>query len=174
MQKCSICEKPIYGRAVPTKGTIVCGSCPLQKAPGGASGKSYSEVRMDMAKLDTKQSLQEETVMSDLKVKSNVGNRVILLDGRHPVKFDAKGFGRCPANLRHLLEREMIMKPGRFTIIEETSEVAPAVEAPVVTEEVVAPAPVEAPTEEIPASVDQSFLVAEEPTEKPVKASKKK
>lgn len=173
MQKCSICEKPIY-RATHQTGKVVCGSCPLNKAPGGATGKSYSEVRMDMAKLVTKQVSTQETVMSDLKVKSNVGGRVLLLDGRHPVKFDAKGIGRCPAHLRALLEREMIMKPGRFTIIEEevAPEVAPVVEAPVVAEEV-APEPV-AEAVEIPADIDQSFLAADETTVKPAKASKKK
>lgn len=188
MQKCSICKKDIYGRPTPQRkrrvngvtiteaGDLVCGSCPLNKAPGGATGKSYSEVRMDMAKLVTEPTQKTETSMTNLKVRSNVRNRTILLDGRFPIVFGSDGHGSCPAHLRELFEREMAMKPGRFSIVVEEPVVEPELEVvvPVVEEvAVVERAPVvEEPVEEVPATIDQSFLT-DEPA-KPVKASKKK
>lgn len=179
MQKCSICDKAIYGHPQVKPGQkIVCGSCPLNKAQGGPSGKSFFEVRIGLTKMVTKQIPdKQEGVMSDVKVKSNVKNRTILLDGRFPVVFDAEGFGKVPAHLMPHFEREQMMKPGRFSVVEEKSEVvevAPPVEVPAVVE--AAPAKVEevpAPKEEVPAGVDQSFL-AEEPVEPVKKASKKK
>lgn len=182
MQQCSICKKPIYGRPTPMRnkrvngvtivenGDLVCGSCPLNKAPGGATGKSYSEVRMDMAKLVTEPTRAVETKMTNLKVRSNVKNRTILLDGKYPIVFGSDGHGECPARHRELLEREMAMKPGRYSIVvEEPAVVEPEVVAPVVEEVVVLTT---APMEEVPAEIDQSFL-SDEPV-KPVKASKKK
>lgn len=186
MQECSICKKPIYGRPTPRRqkrvngvtvvenGDLVCGSCPLNKVAGASSGKSYSEVRMDMAKLITKPISGTEEKTMHLKVRSNVKNRTILLDGRFPIVFGADGHGKCPVHLRELFEREMTMKPGRFSFVgeETTVEPEPEVVAPVVEEVAVEVAPVE----EIPAAIDQSFLVTEvvEPSAKPVKASKKK
>lgn len=187
MQQCSICKKPIYGRPTPRRqkrvngvtivenGDLVCGSCPLNRKEGAASGKSYSDVRMDMAKLVTKPTSRTEEETMTLKVRSNVKNRTILLDGRFPIVFGSDGIGKCPPQHRELFEREMAMKPGRFSfVVEEPTAVEPEPEvvAPVV-EEVVVEA---VPEEEVPAAIDQSFLVAEEVTEpvKPVKASKKK
>ena len=115
--------------------------------------------------------------MSDLKVKSNVKNRTILLDGRFPLVFDAEGFGKMPAHLLPALELEMKMKPNRFSIVDEPPPVAvevPVVAVPVEPAVVEAAAAVEkaeevsAPAEELSPNVDQSFL-----TEEPVKPSKK-
>ncbi len=186
MQKCSICEKPIYGHPLAKSQTrrvngktvsevqpLVCGSCPLSKMQGGASGKSFFEVRIGMTKMVTKQIPEkQESVMSDLKVRSNVKNRTILLDGRFPLVFDAEGFGKMPAHLLPLLEREMTMKPGRFSVVSEEAPVAPVpVEVPVEAP----PAKVEEEKveEAVPAGLDQNFL-AEEPSEPVKKASKKK
>jgi len=187
METCSICNKPIYGHPTPRRvkkrvngvtvyenGPVVCGSCPLNKAQGGATGKSFSEVRMDMAKLVIKPILRTEVKMKDLKVKSNVRNRTILLDGRFPVVFGSDGHGRVPGHLRELFEREMAMKPGRFSIVVESSvepveEPAPEVFAPMVAEAVV-----EDPKDVVPQEIDQSFLVSDVEPMKPVKASKKK
>jgi len=122
--------------------------------------------------------------MSHLLVKSNVRNRTILLDGKHAVVFDAKGEGKLPVHLRELFEREMVMKPGRFSIVEKKPvpvvEVAPVpvVVAPVV----VKPEKVEEPkepekVEEVPAvepsKVDLSFLAEKAPKPVSKKASKK-
>lgn len=189
MQKCSICDKAIYNQPTPKKGTIVCGSCPLNRPQGGASGKSYHEVRMDMARLVTNPtSSTEETAMMNLKVRSNVRNNTILLDGRFPVVFGSDGQGVCPAHLRALFEREMMMKPGRFSFVVDAPPVveAPAPE-PFVVEPVVEvvgdlvatvePEPVvtvdEPVAEDVPVAVDQSFLATDDSV-KPVKASKKK
>lgn len=113
--------------------------------------------------------------MSDLKVKSNVPNRTILLDGRFVLNFDSAGIGFIPVHLLPLLEREMAMKPGRFSIIiDEVSELV--VDPPVIVEdspaleneiknELVVPA-------EIPAELNQEFLMEE--SEKPVKKAYKK
>lgn len=127
--------------------------------------------------------------MSHLVVKSNVRNRTILLDGKHAVVFDAKGEGKLPVHLRALFEREMIMKPGRFSIVEKKPEPAvevapvPVVVAPVVEKPVVMkPEKVEEPkepekVEEEPAvevsKVDLSFLAEETPKPVSKKASKK-
>lgn len=109
--------------------------------------------------------------MSDLKVKSNVKNRTILLDGRFPLVFDDKGFGKMPAHLLPALELEMKMKPGRFSIVND-APVAPVMEAPVeAAVEVEKVEEVQAPVE-LPQNVDQSFLT-EEPVKPAKKASKK-
>lgn len=177
MQKCYICEKPIYGHpTVPSDQKIVCGSCPLNKLQGTASGKSVFGVRIDLAKIVTQQiPAKQESVMSDLKVKSNVKNRVILLDGRIPLVFDSDGIGKLPAHLLPVLELEMRMKPGRFSVVSDVPvevapvllEEVPAVESEVKVEEVLVPA-----AETLPPEVDQSFL-AEEPVKPSKKASKK-
>lgn len=144
----------------------------MNKMQGGPSGKSFFEVRIGLAKMVTKQIPEkQESVMSDLKVKSNVPNRTILLDGRFPLVFDAKGVGKLPAHMLPALEREMTMKPGRFTVLGDTPP-EPVVEVAVVEETPVVEVPAPA-SEEVPAGVDQSFL-AEEPMEPVKKASKKK
>lgn len=178
MQKCSICEKPIFGRVQNSSQKLICGSCPLNKTQGGASGKSFIAVRLDLAKLVTKQVPgYQEIVMSDLKVKSNVPNRTILLDGRFAVSFDADGIGFVPSHLLPILEREMAMKPGRFSIVidevaESVVEPPALVESPPVAKDEVKEAPVAA-EEAVPAEVNLAFLAEE--SEKPVKkASKKK
>lgn len=179
MQKCSICEKPIFGRVQNSSQKLICGSCPLNKTQGGASGKSSFSVRLDLAKIVTKQVPEyQEIVMSDLKVKSNVPNRTILLDGRFVINFDANGTGFVPKHLLPVLEREMIMKPGRFHIV--IDEVAESVmEPPALVEDL--PLEIEnevknesvAEEEAVPAEVNLAFLAEE--SEKPVKkASKKK
>ena len=106
---------------------------------------------------------------SDLKVRSNVRNKTILLGGRFPLVFDEDGVGRMPAHLLPMLEVEQRMKPGRYTLEPAEPTVEPVVEMPL--EE---PAPVvevpALPEEPLPAGADQSFLAN---TEKPKKASKK-
>lgn len=178
MQKCSICEKPIYGRSQSTQ-KLICGSCPLNKTQGGASGKSFFAIRFDLAKMVTKQIPEkQESVMSDLKVKSNVPNRTVLLDGRFALNFNAEGIGFVPAHLLPVLEREMRMKPNRFSIIVDENFES-LVEPPAFAVEALPPVPNEVKNElvvpaEVPAELNQEFLMEE--SEKPVvkKASKKK
>lgn len=178
MQKCSICEKPIYGHPQTTK-KLVCGSCPLKKMDGGGKGKSFAEVRLDLAKLVTRPIPDVlEGPMSNLKVKSNVRNKTILLDGRIPLVFDADGFGKLPAHHLSLLEVTMRMHPGRYSIVRDTVA-APVVEAVVVptqVEPVVEPvvSVVENKAEEtFPAEFDLEFLTDEEQEKPKKKASKK-
>lgn len=174
MQKCSICEKPIYGHPQVKSGQqIVCGSCPLMKSQGGPTGKSLFEVRLDLAKVVTKQHPNvSEGAMNHLNITSNVRNRTILLDGKYPVVFDAKGEGKLPVHLRELFEREMRMKPGRFSIVEEVPVVVapePAMATSAVNEE-----PRSEKIEEVPtAKVDLSFLT-DTPKSEVKKASKKR
>lgn len=179
MQKCSICEKPIYGHPQTTK-KLVCGSCPLKKLDGGGKGKSFAEVRLDLAKLVTRPIPDVlEGPMSDLKVKSNVRNKTILLDGRIPLVFDADGFGKLPAHHLPLLEVTMRMHPGRYSIVREAA--APAAEAPVElaiesadSVEVAAVIAVENKAEEtLPTEFDLEFL-ADDEQEKPKKKASKK
>lgn len=185
MLTCSICEKPIYGRTntatvkrrvngttVTEPAPMVCGSCPLNKSQGGPTGKSLSEVRLGLASVVTKPiPVSQERKMSDyIKVKSNVRNKVLVLGGKYPLVFDAEGIGECPVHLREELEREMMMRPGRFSYVREEVVAAPAV---VVEPEVLIEEPVVSKAEvEVPVELDQSFLT-EEP-EKSKKASKKK
>jgi hypothetical protein len=184
MLTCSICEKPIYGRTntntikrrvngttVTEPAPMVCGSCPLNKSQGDPTGKSLSEVRLGLAQVVTKQiPVSQERTMSDLKVKSNVRNKVLLLDGRHAVVFDENGLGKCPAHLRELFDREMMMRPGRFSYVTEAPPVTPVAEV-VQVEELAVEEEVVLEVEEVPQELDQSFSTE---TEKPKKASKKK
>lgn len=125
--------------------------------------------------------------MMNLKVRSNVRNNTILLDGRFPVVFGSDGQGVCPAHLRDLFEREMMMKPGRFSFVVDAPPVVEAAPEPFVVEppvvEVVDPVATVEPepvvivdepvAEDVPVAVDQSFLATDDSV-KPVKASKKK
>lgn len=195
--KCSICEKTIYGRSITlTRGRrvngativedvpMVCGSCPMNKAQGASSGKSMFQVRMDMAKLVTKPTPENlEGQMSHFVVRSNVRNRTILLDGRFPIVFGPDGLGKCPVHLRELFEREMMMRPGRYSEVaaappEPTPEVsAPLLEAevPAVLEVAEVPEEVEEIEKDVPVNIDISFLSDErEPVKPAKKASKKK
>jgi len=137
--------------------------------------------------------------MSDLKVKSNVRNRTILLDGKYPIVFDDDGLGRCPLHLRAALEREMIMKPGRLSIVRDPAPSEVVVEVPKekepkepekveveLSEEDISESldqsepkepekvEVELSEEDISESLDQSFLTEEPESKKPAKKVSKK
>ena len=139
--------------------------------------------------------------MSDLKVKSNVRNRTILLDGKYPIVFDDDGLGRCPLHLRAALEREMIMKPGRLSIVRDPAPQPPEVVVEVpkekepkelekveveLSEEDISESldqsepkepekvEVELSEEDISESLDQSFLTEEPESKKPAKKVSKK
>lgn len=172
MQRCAICEKPLYGHPDAKGKPLVCGSCPLQKVKGGKSGKGEFEVRQNMLKvLKQETRTTQEEPMSALVVKSNFArNKTILLDGRYPIVFDAHGEARMPAHLRAALEVEMRNKPGRFWVVEEVApaEVEPVAVIPAVVEEVTV-----AKVEDAPAKMDLDYL-REEKKEAPVKAAKKK
>lgn len=137
---------------------------------------------MDLVKIVTRETPERlDSVVTDILVKSNVRNRTILLDGRYAVVFDENGLGKLPAQHKALFDREMMMKPGRFSFVEEpVLEVVEAVEVEVPIEAVevpVEPLVVEEetvdPVDDVPAGLDQSFLVEE--VQSPVKkASKKK
>lgn len=142
MQKCAICDKELWGHALPKKGPIICGSCTLKKkdAPEGAPrNQSMFEVRMNMAKLvfNPVQLTNKGTSMEELKVRSNFArNRTILLDGKYGVTFDGQGIARIPGNLTEAFNREMAARPGRYTILETVKldpqpEVTPTVQVPV-------------------------------------------
>lgn len=101
--------------------------------------------------------------MVDLVVKSNFArNNVILLDGKYPLHFNADGVARLPVALRSAFEREALMKPGRFWIVEE----------PVVA----AAEPVQAEQEVEEKQPEADKAPVEEVEEKPaaVKAARKK
>lgn len=119
MQKCSICEKAIYGHDK-FRGSLVCGSCTLTKKEEAKSGKtqvskSPGQVRLDLAKVLNKAVPKKESVMSDSVVRSNYArNKTILLDGRYPLSFDATGKAVLAGKLREAFEREMVVRPGRY------------------------------------------------------------
>ena len=113
--------------------------------------------------------------MSDLKVKCNVRNRTILLDGKYPIVFDDDGLGRCPLHLRAALEREMIMKPGRLSIVRDPAPPEVVVEVPKEKEpKEPEKVEVELSEEDISESLDQSFLTEEPESKKPAKKVSKK
>lgn len=109
--------------------------------------------------------------MSELIVKSNVPNRTILLDGRYAIVFDENGLGKCPQHLRELLDREMMMRPGRYSVVTaEPPAPLPEVLLPQIEEEV--PKVMEDAID-VPEAINMSYLT-EEVKPEPKKASKRK
>lgn len=178
MQNCSVCEKPIYGHPQVTKGSLVCGSCALSKVKGTPAGKSIFAVQLSMSKAMGEDTLaaraQRTTPMSSLKIKSNFArNRVIMLDGSHPLKFDQYGEASCPVHLRDALDRLMVAKPNRFWIVEDAKPVAVVDVSGVSSEKIEAfkeewakaVEGIEEPEEievELPKQLDLSYLTEEE------------
>lgn len=110
--------------------------------------------------------------MSELTIKSNFArDKVIMLDGLHPLKFDGKGEASCPAHMREAVERLMASRPGRFWLVEEpvrditggpeADEAAFLAELDALREATEAE---EVELElEVPEEIDQSFLAEEKP-----------
>jgi hypothetical protein len=155
----------------------VCGSCTLSKSADSKSGKNLFQVRLDMAEALKQETRRERLSMSDLLVKSNYArNRVVMLDGRHPLVFNDKGVAKLPSHLCELFEREMAAKPGRYTYVAVSPPqttaptVAPAAVEPVVLD---VAAPVVAPVVEEPEHAMEPETEIEQPP-KPVFAGKGK
>lgn len=122
--------------------------------------------------------------MSDFVVTSNYArNRTILLDGKHPLTFNADGQARLPGHLMDAFSREMAARPGRYSFAtvgmppEEpyVPEVTHVVEAPVVpvVEKIVASVDKVSPSKEEDFEVE---LLEEEPKKTapaPAKGKKK-
>lgn len=95
---------------------------------------------------------------SSLKVKSNFARDcIVMLDDRHPLKFNDKGEASCPSHMRAAVERLMHNRPNRFWIVEAEKPVVvvdePLKESVVESEEVV-----ELELDETPKQLDLNYL----------------
>ena len=131
MITCTFCNKAIYGHPEDKLYKPVCMSCTLTKTPPPVDeagipiesdenkGKDAYEVKLALAKAITSlPSKKRMGTMSFLRIKSNFArNQVIMLDGNHPLTFDAYGEAHCPLKFKEALERLITAKPGRFKII---------------------------------------------------------
>lgn len=102
-------------------------------SPGGGSPRTSGEVLLKLGELSNKEHEKgKQDMPPTILVKCNLAmGRNYNMQG-YNVTFDRYGIASIPAQLRPLVEREQIFRPGRFEIIEEQ---------PVVDEPAVAPVP---------------------------------
>lgn len=108
--------------------------------------------------------------MSTLTIKSNYARDRVVTFGDLVLRFNGQGIAKVPSHQRSVIQAEMRVRPGRYTIVEAAPVTAPTpapAPAPVV-EAAPEPAPVE---EEVEEKVEE--VVAETKTAKRAKAPKK-
>lgn len=96
-------------------------------SPGGGSPRTSGEVLLKLGELSNKEHEKGKQEMPPtILVKCNLAmGRNYNMQG-YNITFDRYGIASIPAQLRPLVEREQLFRPGRFEIIEKQ----PAVEEP--------------------------------------------
>ncbi len=124
MFHCSICEKDIYGSSA-APGSV-CGSCALTKSDTDKPGKQADTIMRGMFESSFKTTIQkrEEPKMDKLKVKCKFARDKVVLIDTLAISFDKDGFGFISADKRSLLDREMVVRPGRYAYVEAPKPVA--------------------------------------------------